>query len=451
MPSMDLIRELKDVRFELNLRGYDCDAVDAFLAKIRGEIAELQSQRERAQERVNTLESQVSDGESDTEGTLRRTLVLAQRLADETVADAKQTAESMVESAASEASKTRETAQAEAESLLANANKESTSAIEVGRQELERAREDATRTTEEAASESAAIREDASKEAERILAEAESAGTARVAALEDAAKKEIDRTREPLLEEIRQLEQTRESLLTDIDALEEHLVEQRKRVRTAVEALRAGMSGSIDDLERVVTDDAAMTTAPKPALSDAGGGDVQAAPTIDIADSAQQYAEPAPTVAEIADVAAAEVRAERDAMQTHDATDADVVVDPTRDDESDEGWTDWTESGQDIADAEVVDEDLDDATELIPIVDSDVDEGSDSGSIGGVVDLDAAPSALFGTDVAEAAEVVDAESSAIDADVIDVDEEVIDVDDDGMSFLDRFGQAMGDLPISGKG
>ena len=100
---MDLVRELKEVRFELALRGYDCEAVDSFLARLRGEVAAVQSQIDEANERIETLSAQVSDGggggSSETEGTLRRTLVLAQRLADETEADAKLQASELINNA----------------------------------------------------------------------------------------------------------------------------------------------------------------------------------------------------------------------------------------------------------------------------------------------------------------------------------------------------------------
>lgn len=474
---MDLIRELKDVRFELNLRGYDCDAVDAFLAKIRGEVAELQSERERAQERADSLESGVG-AESDTEGTLRRTLVLAQRLADETVADAKQTAESMVESAAAEAAEVRETAQSESDSLLASANEEAAKARDEAHQELLVARDDAARTAEEVAIAEKKARDEAVERASQILADAEAEGVARIASLEDAARAEIGRSREPLRAEVGQLEQTRESLLNDIAALEEHLVDQRTRVRTAVEALRAGMSGSIDDLERVATDDDAMSSAPRPTLEDRSSADIDEAPDFNIAAAVNEAAGSPVNAEEIANRVGPDDVVDAELVEESAEAADEVVVDEVL---VDEVVVDEVLVDEVVVDDVAVDEvSVDDAasaadgeffdpgpaTELIPVVKLSDDDDTE------LVDLDAEPSALFGTDVADLAEVVDADSSPLaspvledavldDPDVGDTSGETgIDGEDaveptegsdDGTStFLTRFTEAIGDLPVVGK-
>ena len=40
---MDLVRQLRDVRFETAVRGYDYAGVDTFLATLRSDVADLQA------------------------------------------------------------------------------------------------------------------------------------------------------------------------------------------------------------------------------------------------------------------------------------------------------------------------------------------------------------------------------------------------------------------------
>jgi DivIVA domain-containing protein len=441
---MDLIRELKDVRFELNLRGYDCDAVDAFLAKVRAEVAEVQSQRETAQSRVTALEEQVAGGESDTEGTLRRTLVLAQRLADETVADARATANELVETATADANQSRTAAEAEADRLLSAANAEAATILEAAKGERSDASAEATRVAESAELEATRTRSIASDEAERLLAEAERSGAARVDALESTARNEIASMREPIREEIRQLEETRSRLLSDIGALEDHLGEERVRVRGAVEALRIGMSGSIDDLAKVAADDELLTPADRPTLTNATGDDVAVADDVDVAETVQRSATPAPSVEQLEERARTQ------------AADAAAVVDTTPDDDvidhrpahaapahaaAAEAEAPAAPEVEEIASPEpepIIDHGP--ATERMPVIDADafpapeVFPTSDDAS---VVDLDQAPSALFGTDVAADAAVVEATAQPVE-----------EPEETGDGFLQRFTEAIDGLPLA---
>ncbi len=440
---MDLIRELKDVRFELNLRGYDCDAVDAFLAKVRAEVAEVQGQREAAASRVSALEEQLAGGESDTEGTLRRTLVLAQRLADETVADARSSANELVETATAEAEQTRSSAQAEADRLLGTANTEAADVLAAAEAERTAASEDAERVAATAEQEANRTRSIASDEAERLLAEAERAGAARVEALESTARDEVARMREPIREEIRQLEETRDQLRSDIDALEAHLTEERIRVRKAVEALREGMSGSIDDLARVAADDELLTASARPPLSGAAGADVAAAADIDVAESVQRTATPAPTVEQLEGRAKAEAEHAAPATPVVEETDviehrpahapAHAAVVP---DDEPAAPLDAVDAGP--------------ATEPIPVVEPATDGIADAAPA--VVDLDQAPSALFGTDVAAEAAVVEASASPVEAApaAADAVADAVSDETEGSSeaFLQRFTAAIDELPLS---
>lgn len=288
---MDLVRELKDVRFELNLRGYDCEAVDAFLAKLRSDVASVQKENDTAAGRISDLEAQLAQGggaSSETEGTLRRTLVLAQRLADETEADSKRSASELIETATAEANKLR----ADAESEAAAMRKE-------GETDLAESQREAAATRDATTEEAGQARTEMRQQVEAILSAAEDRGAERVVVIEQAAQESTAAMREPIRAEVAELEDVRRRLLIDIGELETHLEAQRVRVRTAVEALRVGMSGSIEDLERIAEDDELLATHPAPEHSGASADDVPMAPAVEIVDQvANTVPEPA-TVDEV--------------------------------------------------------------------------------------------------------------------------------------------------------
>lgn len=269
---MDLVRQLKDVRFDLAVRGYDCAGVDTFLAKLRGEVAELQERADRAEEQLAGVDH--SGPSTETETTLRRTLVLAQRLADETEAEAKSAAAELLDSATADAEVMR--SQAEAAALETRKQADAV---------LASAQSDAEEMRSASEAEAEKTREQARLHAHELLASAERAGGERVQQLEASAQQEATSMREPVRREVEELEGVRAQLLKDIADLESHLDAQRVRVRHAVDALRAGMSGSIEDLERVAEDENLMAPEPAPEHSNASAGDVPAAPVIEFAEA----------------------------------------------------------------------------------------------------------------------------------------------------------------------
>ncbi|MDW3179708.1 MAG: DivIVA domain-containing protein [Acidimicrobiia bacterium] len=474
---MDLVRELKDVRFELSLRGYDCEAVDAFLAKMRADITNVQEENDAAAARIRELESAVQDGggaSSETEGTLRRTLVLAQRLADETEAEAKKDAAEMHEAAVADAAQMRNAAENESRSMR-----------EEGKRELDNARDEAAGIRETVAEEAARLRAETRVESEKILAEAERRGMERVAELEQAAQVEAAAMREPIRTEVGELEVARAHVMADIAGLESHLEQQRVRVRTAVEALRVGMSGSIEDLERVADDDELLATQPAPAISGAGAADVAVAPDIEIVDRVAAQAPDAPTADEVEDT----VRSAPAAPEVDEAVEAVEAAAPTTEAITDpaEGVVADDVVNTDVVDAEVVVEapdadgeiivdDLGPATEPIPVVDaaafddsSFVDDTATAGAESVIdevvveadddeselIELDDEPSALFGTDF------------SADADAVSIEEEYVPVpaatepvaalsDDDeaggdeasGPRFVERFAELLDAHPVA---
>lgn len=122
--------------FTQRFRGYDQEEVDRFLDRVSARLSELTHERdELARERdelaARVRELEESGGESqESEKLLQRTLVVAQRTADETVHDARATAEQTIADA-----------RAEAEEITADARRQAAA-------EQERAREIAARISE---------------------------------------------------------------------------------------------------------------------------------------------------------------------------------------------------------------------------------------------------------------------------------------------------------------
>src|SRR4029079_13459298 len=87
-------RELRDIDIREGFRGYNRDDVDELLERAAGTIEALNERVRRLTEQVSTAESapapaaSTAGGSRETEEMLHRTLLLAQRAADEAVAEA---------------------------------------------------------------------------------------------------------------------------------------------------------------------------------------------------------------------------------------------------------------------------------------------------------------------------------------------------------------------------
>jgi cell division initiation protein len=104
---------LREAEFREGLRGYKCDDVDEFLEQVAQGVEQLQEQLRQANELIKQLELNaaqpaLSQGSPDAlqidalqigEETLRRTLVLAQKTADDAIKDAQERAAAMVQTA----------------------------------------------------------------------------------------------------------------------------------------------------------------------------------------------------------------------------------------------------------------------------------------------------------------------------------------------------------------
>jgi DivIVA domain-containing protein len=120
---------LHDVEFrEARRGGYHTRDVDDFLERVAVGVGQLQDRLREAYHRAEAAESRLADmqrqldevqrrgpeGPSDTDETLRRTLVLAQRTADATIKEAKDEANQVLAEARDEASRIRAAAESDA-------------------------------------------------------------------------------------------------------------------------------------------------------------------------------------------------------------------------------------------------------------------------------------------------------------------------------------------------
>lgn len=134
---------LREISFREKFRGYDPDEVDEFLGRVaetlkqmHGRLQEAAAQIEAAETRAARSEARSREG-SETEETLRRTLVLAQRTADAAIEDAQQRAAEMLEVARAEADTAVSDARARAAVILEEAQSESLKLAEVRLDEVE--------------------------------------------------------------------------------------------------------------------------------------------------------------------------------------------------------------------------------------------------------------------------------------------------------------------------
>ena len=209
--AMDELSPLfQEIEFHERYRGYDPDEVDAFVDRVaraaavmRGRISELHERVEAAEARGGAV-----GGHSDTEETLTRTLVLAQRTADAAIAEAREEADRLTADAATSAQAILSAAEAEARSTL-----------------------------REAHAEAAATVGDATDRAGRILAEAETDRRTMVAEAEALASHAAAAERERLAAEVSELHEYRAFLADDIEILERHLAEERGHLTASLAAL----------------------------------------------------------------------------------------------------------------------------------------------------------------------------------------------------------------------
>lgn len=235
MPASDdkfrVLRKLPEVRFEEELRGYSKSQVDRVLqglAPLAEDVALLQQRLSDAEGRAaaaeaRLLEAQTAAASSPTapvdttqpaavsvatpppnfDETLSKTLLLAQRTADQTVAEARAEAADLVDRA-----------RAESQSLAA---------------ENAQARQTAAAAVEE--------------EKRKLLEAAHADVQARIRAAEASLTETEGAQRDALVAEIGEHVAVRDQLVADIERLEGHLAQRRETIRTAL----ADMAVIVDD------------------------------------------------------------------------------------------------------------------------------------------------------------------------------------------------------------
>lgn len=187
---------LSTVEFTEARRGADRNEVASFLREVARGVAGLERQITDANARAEMAEQRLREAGGDEE--LRRTLVMAQRTADATLADARNEAEKLTVAANERAA--RILAEADAESAAMRAEAEAIRANEITR---------ASRSTEE------------------LLADAES-----------EVRRSADELRAHLQQQNLALSERRALLLEDVRALEQHVESQRRRLESAITTLQ---------------------------------------------------------------------------------------------------------------------------------------------------------------------------------------------------------------------
>lgn len=205
---MDITPQLlKDIRLSQSFHGYNRDEVDELIERVGAAIVQLQGRLRDALDRAETAEARAltMGTRSESEETLRRTLVLAQRTADAAIAEAN----------------------TEAARTVSDAN------------------EHAARTVGEA-----------NERASKLLSDTEGQAAALRAETEAEVRRIAEDSRAPLMDDIRELERVRNFLRDDIELLERHLGAQRDRLRAQV-----------GELTRIVEEPSMLRLDPAPATS----------------------------------------------------------------------------------------------------------------------------------------------------------------------------------------
>ncbi len=221
--KLRLLRRIPLVQFDEEVRGYSKSQVDRVLetlAPLADEIESLQAMLDDANQRAERSlaagaanvspmgEQQRPDGAFDE--TLRNTLLLAQRTADQTVREAEARAEEL-----------RRDSTAKADSIKASA------------------RTEAKELKGEAHAQREQMLADAESERAQLLAEALEHAESRKQAIEEELLAEQGLKRNELLSEIGELERIRDDLTADVSRFEEFLNGRRDGVRAALAEITA--------------------------------------------------------------------------------------------------------------------------------------------------------------------------------------------------------------------
>jgi DivIVA domain-containing protein len=213
-------QQLRSLRFDEGIRGYDKRQVDKVIQRVADLVEDLEIRladaERRATDAAGDIPTPTSGEAAELDETLRRTLILAQRTADAAVKEARE-----------DAARIRNEARAEADELLADARSQN------------------EKVTSEVDSERA-----------RLLAEARQDCEQRIARVEAELHATHEAKRTELIEQVNQLTQIRDLLADDIERLEGHVAARRVAITAALaevqavlddpDKLRAAEPGSLD-------------------------------------------------------------------------------------------------------------------------------------------------------------------------------------------------------------
>jgi DivIVA domain-containing protein len=226
------------VTFPVVRKGYDPEQVRSFLSQLSRGVEELQNRALQAEAKARLSATPAPSEDSPSVDSITKTLLLAQRTADTTLAEAREEAEG--------------------------------------------------------------IRKEAADRAESILAEAKAQGNQIITAAEQEALRTGEITRARVAAEVDVLEARRTALSDDVDTLSGHITSQRERVAAAVAALQEALDKP-DGLQDVPTPAMTASPAepPPPALVPPSEGDTVLEPpptevTAGAEDSGSGSAFPAP-------------------------------------------------------------------------------------------------------------------------------------------------------------
>ena len=254
---------LHDVEFRERFRGYDPDEVDDFLERVAKAVEQLQTRLREATDRADAAEVKAAQG-SDIDESLRRTLVLAQRTADQVVAEADESARVKLQKAEDEAALT-----------------------------IARANERSGRVVADAEVRAGAMVAEADRRAAVTLADADSQAATKLANAQQEANVRFGSTQERLTRDIGTLEERRTALKYDVDRLEQFIDQRREGIRRSIERLQV----ILDDPDHLDDDGVPVLRSPEPVNLIGAGPVVAPAPADDVsrdAPASPQWAEVVP-------------------------------------------------------------------------------------------------------------------------------------------------------------
>jgi DivIVA domain-containing protein len=154
---------LEDVTFPVSMRGYDREAVDGYVSRVREVLAQLEASRSPEAAVKDALEKVGEHTKSVLESagqSAEQITAAARREAEETSARAKSEAEEIVASAKAEAGEIVAGSKAEAKETVANARKEAAEHLQRTQDEVTALREEAEARLSELSADTESIRLD---------------------------------------------------------------------------------------------------------------------------------------------------------------------------------------------------------------------------------------------------------------------------------------------------